>query len=320
MTSEMIMLARKNAARKGLNPPHVAFVQAQLTETLPIETESVDCILSNCVINLLPFDGKAHILKEAHRILKPGGRVVLDDIVAKKPLPVEIKTDLTAYVNCVAGALLVEEYEILLRNAGFVDILLVDTKNDLSVYYEKRGCCDPPSSNTGPPPKPTYEINEWVASYQIYAVKNGTPSENQLAVLRQWWDAYPAAKSSPPSITGEELAALIRNPSVTREFAVIDVRRNEYAGGHIRGSYNWAAQTFYDNLPYFFHKFHNTPKVIFYCNSSKGRGPRCAGWYQDYVDDHADIKSTSHAYVLSGGIGNWLSKFSGQEDLVDHDD
>lgn len=76
----MINLARKNAAKKGLKPPNVAFVHAVLTEPLPIESNSVDCILSNCVVNLLPFEGKASLLKEIYRILKPGGRVVLDDV------------------------------------------------------------------------------------------------------------------------------------------------------------------------------------------------------------------------------------------------
>ena len=76
----MISLARKNAAKKGLNPPHVTFVEALLTEALPIESDSVNCVLSNCVINLLPMEGKASLLKEVHRILKPGGRVVLDDV------------------------------------------------------------------------------------------------------------------------------------------------------------------------------------------------------------------------------------------------
>src|SRR5258705_233440 len=76
----MIALARNNAAKKGLKPPHVSFVQASLVEPLPIESESVDCILSNCVINLLPLEGKAKIFKEMHRILNKGGRVVLDDV------------------------------------------------------------------------------------------------------------------------------------------------------------------------------------------------------------------------------------------------
>ena len=76
----MISLARKNAIKKGLKPPHVVFVEALLTEALPIESNSVDCVLSNCVINLLPMEGKASLSKEVHRILKPGGRVVLDDV------------------------------------------------------------------------------------------------------------------------------------------------------------------------------------------------------------------------------------------------
>lgn len=76
----MIDLARKNASKRGLKPTHVAFVKAVLTEALPIASNSVDCILSNCVINLLPFAGKSKLLKEIYRILKPGGRVVLDDV------------------------------------------------------------------------------------------------------------------------------------------------------------------------------------------------------------------------------------------------
>jgi len=92
----MILLARKNAAKKGLKPPHVAFVQAYLTEPLPIESNSVDCIISNCVINLLPPEGKAFALNEVHRILKPGGRVVLNDVSAYYQ---EHKDDLDLILN-----------------------------------------------------------------------------------------------------------------------------------------------------------------------------------------------------------------------------
>ena len=76
----MVAFARKNATKKGLYPPNVSFVKASLVDRLPIESESVDCILSNCVINLLPWEGKVHIFNEMHRILKKGGRVVLDDV------------------------------------------------------------------------------------------------------------------------------------------------------------------------------------------------------------------------------------------------
>jgi len=78
----MIALARKNAAEKGLKTPQVKFAKAFLTEPLPIESNSVDCVLSNCVINLLPPEGQRLLLKEVNRILKPGGRVVLDEVRA----------------------------------------------------------------------------------------------------------------------------------------------------------------------------------------------------------------------------------------------
>jgi arsenite methyltransferase len=76
----MIALARKNAAKQGLKPPRVAFVKALLSESLPIEPDSVDCVISNCVINLLPLEGKGNLLKEVYRILKPGGRITFGDV------------------------------------------------------------------------------------------------------------------------------------------------------------------------------------------------------------------------------------------------
>ncbi|KAF8157807.1 S-adenosyl-L-methionine-dependent methyltransferase [Crassisporium funariophilum] len=317
MSLDMIALARKNASAKGLKPPQVAFVHAQLAEALPIESCSTDCILSNCVINLLPFDGKAKLFKEAHRILKPQGRIVLDDIIAKKPLPDEIKDDLTAYVGCISGAILLTEYEGLLKSAGFSDVLFVDTKSDLNAYYPQEGGCCSVKTSSSLPKKPNYDVNEWVASYQVYALKSGAAIGTSSTALLHWWDAYPTVKSTPPLMTDAELAALIRDPEASGEFAVIDVRRNDHAGGHVRGSHNWPAQTFYDDLPVFFEKFRNTPRVIFYCQSSQGRGPRCAGWYQDFLDTNGDHKSMS--YTLKGGVKNWLTRYSGEQDLSDRD-
>jgi len=321
MSEDMIALARKNAATKGLKPPRVAFAKALLTETLPIESNSVDCILSNCVVNLLPHEGKRSLLKEVNRILKPGGRVVLDDIVAKKPLPEDLRNNIAAYVGCVSGAIVLEEYESLLKDAGLSNVLFVETKSDLTVYDEsvQNGTAAP---GTPAPPdsaawKPTYDINEWVGAYQIYALKDGPPVEKPPTVLTRWWDAYPLVKSSPSPVTAEELVALMKDPSSSSEFAVIDVRRNDHAGGHVRGSDNWAAQTFYDDLPAFYEKYKNTSKVLFYCQSSNGRGPRCAGWYQDYIDSQGGTRST--AYVLEAGIKNWLAKYGDDERLVDRD-
>jgi len=100
-------------------------------------------------------------------------------------------------------------------------------------------------------------------------------------------------------MTAEEIIALKEDPASSAEFVVIDVRRGDHGvcilslatsfsnflmpvrlkGGHVRGSDNWAAQTFYDDLPAFYEKYKDTSKVIFYCSKSNGRGPRCAGWY-----------------------------------------
>ncbi|KAF5316606.1 hypothetical protein D9619_006263 [Psilocybe cf. subviscida] len=345
MSDDMISLARKNAARKELKPPHVAFVKALLTEPLPIESNSVDCILSNCVLNLLPDEGKAAVLKEAYRVLKPGGRITLDDIVAKKILPDNIRNDIAGYIGCVAGAIPLERYQGLFEEAGFTNVVFVDTKNDLNIYYAAPGqpsattpagassCCSPaptaaqtkPGNSAQIPVKPEYEVNDWVASYQIYAIKaSATPAvEIPATVLAQWWDAYPVVKSSPSNATAEEVAELIRQANkqgdAKRDFAVIDVRRNDHGGGHVRGSHNWHAQTFYDDLPKFFEEFKDTPRVFFYCQSSNGRGPRSAGWYQDYLDAHTGDHSSA-AYVLKGGIKNWKATFAGQEDLIDIDE
>jgi len=72
------MLARDNA--KELKPPHVAFVQTSLADPLPIASSSIDCVLSNCVVNLLPKNGKENLIKEIYRVLKLGGRVIIDDV------------------------------------------------------------------------------------------------------------------------------------------------------------------------------------------------------------------------------------------------
>jgi ubiquinone/menaquinone biosynthesis C-methylase UbiE len=82
VVQDMIARARKNASNKCLSPPQVAFVQCLLTEALPIRSETIDCILSNCVVNLLPLSGKAALLRETFRVLKAGGRIVLDDVGA----------------------------------------------------------------------------------------------------------------------------------------------------------------------------------------------------------------------------------------------
>ncbi|KAG6908318.1 hypothetical protein DXG01_005294 [Tephrocybe rancida] len=314
VSPDMINLARKNASEKGLKPSQAAFIEASLAEPLPISSTTVDCVLSNCVINLLPQGGKEGALKEVYRILKPGGRVVLDDIVAKRHLPDDIRNDLTAYVNCISGSILIDEYKTILETAGFKDPTFLETGNDLQAICSgvNGSCC---CSSTAA--KPKYDVNSWVASYQITAIKTDVAPRDArpASVLLRWWDAYPKVKSTPGLVTIEELEALMLGSPTPGEFAVIDVRRDDRVGGHVRGSENWHAQTFYDDLPEFFEKHGNTNCVIFYCGSSSGRGPRCAGWYQDYLN-HKGVTSSA-AYVLQGGVKAWLAKHRERDNLVD---
>lgn len=117
MTPEMIERARENARREGIE--HVEFRLGDI-EHLPVEDGSVDVIISNCVINLAPDKGR--VFSEAFRVLKPGGRLMVSDIVLRKPLPEVVRNSVSAYVGCVAGASLKEDYLGAMRQAGFVDV------------------------------------------------------------------------------------------------------------------------------------------------------------------------------------------------------
>src|SRR5947209_7876612 len=121
MTAEMIERARRNAARQGA--ANVAFHLAAI-DRLPLPDASADCIISNCVINLAP--DKPAVFREMHRVLKPGGRVAVSDIALKKPLPDEVARDVLAYIGCIAGAILIEEYECGLKEAGFETVQELD--------------------------------------------------------------------------------------------------------------------------------------------------------------------------------------------------
>jgi SAM-dependent methyltransferase len=141
MTPEMIERARENAKKQGL--ANVEFYLSTI-DWLPLPSASVDCVISNCVINLVP--DKTAVLREIFRVLKPGGRVAISDIALKKPLPPEVGTDLLAYVGCVAGAIPISEYVASLKSAGFAAVQVVDTKKNLNAYAQvegQGGCCAP---------------------------------------------------------------------------------------------------------------------------------------------------------------------------------
>ena len=117
MTPEMIERARSSAKR--MNIQNVEFRQGYIEE-MPVESESVDVIISNCVINLSP--DKSKVFGEAFRVLKPGGKLAVSDIVTDGPLPDSIKQSLSAWAGCVAGAVDAKDYISMMQAVGFTNI------------------------------------------------------------------------------------------------------------------------------------------------------------------------------------------------------
>jgi ubiquinone/menaquinone biosynthesis C-methylase UbiE len=116
MTDEMLELARRNAAEAGVT--NVEFLRGRIEE-IPLPSGSVDVIISNCVINL--SGDKRRVLAEAFRVLKPGGRFAVSDVVVRGELPPDVKRSMELWVGCVAGALSDDEFVALLRSAGFAE-------------------------------------------------------------------------------------------------------------------------------------------------------------------------------------------------------
>lgn len=126
MTPEMIERARSSAKRLSIQ--NVEFRQGYL-EDLPVEPNTVDVIISNCVINLSP--DKSKVFTEAFRVLNPGGKLAVSDIVTDGPLPEPIKKSLSAWAGCVAGAVEANEYIAMMKSVGFTNISVVP------VFFEK---------------------------------------------------------------------------------------------------------------------------------------------------------------------------------------
>ena len=183
------MLARacKLQATSGKN--NVSFVASRITK-IDLPSNSADCIISNCVINLVPAEEKQLVFNEMFRLLRRGGRVAISDILAKKPLPSNIRENINLYVGCVAGAGQVTEYEEYLARAGFkgekhgctnafrdvdtilADVLITPKGGGLNVYTENcaDGCCSGAtrstaccaSKNNVVPDLVGMDMNEWV--------------------------------------------------------------------------------------------------------------------------------------------------------------
>jgi SAM-dependent methyltransferase len=147
MTDDMLALAEQNRQKAGAE--NVAFLKGEI-EAIPLPDAAVDVIISNCVINLSADKGQ--VLREAFRVLRPGGRFAVSDVVAQGELPDDLRADMEAWVGCVAGALEEGEYRRLLADAGFSDIDLEVTR----VYDPQElresvggGCCGSSSACCG---------------------------------------------------------------------------------------------------------------------------------------------------------------------------
>jgi arsenite methyltransferase len=191
MTEAMIVRARENAASGGYT--NVEFHHGTI-DRIPLPDASVDCVISNCVINLAP--DKPAVFREIARILKPGGRVAISDIALKGELPPAIAESLAAYVGCIAGAIPIAEYRDGLLAVGFAHVEVVDSGADLNAYAKvenQSACCSPTMQTNNAfavindaccTPKPeaslhtelaellaAYDVNASAASVKVYAVK-----------------------------------------------------------------------------------------------------------------------------------------------------
>lgn len=144
----MLTKARLNASKSHMS--NVSFVHSRIT-SMDLPDTWADVIISNCVINLVPHAEKHLVFEEMHRLLKPGGRVAVSDILTKKPLPEEMSNNVALYVGCIAGASSKEEYEGWLKEAGFADVLVADAGSDLNVYTRAGGeaCCGEQTDSDG---------------------------------------------------------------------------------------------------------------------------------------------------------------------------
>ncbi|TVY65694.1 Arsenite methyltransferase [Lachnellula suecica] len=170
MSVAMLDRANKNAAKSFVT--NVQFILAPITD-VPLQSQSVDCAISNCVINLLPSPEKLLCFKEVHRLLKAGGRLAISDILAKKEFPEELKRDMGLYVGCISGASLVSEYEGWLKGAGFQEQVLDDEQSATpsgisgSKADDRASCCSP-AELVGPSEETSERVadidfNEWVS-------------------------------------------------------------------------------------------------------------------------------------------------------------
>jgi arsenite methyltransferase len=166
MTAEMLEQARKNA-EKG-NYHNVEFRLGEI-ENLPVADRVVDVIISNCVINLSP--DKPRVFEETFRVMKPGGRLMVSDIVLLKALPEDIKNSIAAYVGCISGAMLKEEYLRAIKKAGFKEVTVIQETPFPLEFIISDPIMQNIAANLKITPEKAAELAQTVLSVKVSAVK-----------------------------------------------------------------------------------------------------------------------------------------------------
>ncbi|KAF4452147.1 hypothetical protein F53441_4957 [Fusarium austroafricanum] len=212
---DMLAKALKLKADRAMD--NVEFVESRITK-IALEDCIADCIISNCVVNLVPHNEKQQAFNEMFRLLKPGGRVAISDILAKKPLPDKIRNSMALYVGCIAGASQVVEYEQYLCDAGFKDILITDTCGDLNVYLTAptEGCCS--GSGSMASDLDGEDLNEWC----------GVAIRGHLRGVQFPIPESPASSSSPSLDSNTQQLLEYYDKNIARLLVWIDSERNYY--------------------------------------------------------------------------------------------
>jgi ubiquinone/menaquinone biosynthesis C-methylase UbiE len=166
MTPEMIKKARENAQKGGYR--NVEFRLGEI-ENLPVSDNSVDVVISNCVINLSPDKDKT--FQEAFRALKPGGRMMISDIVLLKELPRSIKENIDAYIGCLSGAIMKNEYLRKIKEAGFEDVEIIDETTFPVELMANGPTIDKMIENLGVAAEEVEEVSNSLSSIKVQGIK-----------------------------------------------------------------------------------------------------------------------------------------------------
>ncbi len=192
MTPAMLDRARANAAAGGYS--NVEFYLSTI-DKIPLPDASVDCVISNCVLNLAP--DKPAVFREIARVLKPGGRVAVSDIALKHELPEAVSRSIAAYVGCIAGAIRIDDYRAGLLAACFQHVEIVDSGADLNAYAKvenQSGCCSP-TMDAGPSLPAAHPLAVLETSCCTPTIPAPASLHDELASLLSQYDVNAAAAS-----------------------------------------------------------------------------------------------------------------------------